>query len=135
MKWQHKKKCCNNNFWSTRTRRTDENGDEKEGECLYCLSGGKVHRACLRLDSCTSRRSMLASHAAWIVAAGQRVLGCAAARALASLLAERIVGLDLAEASTIDWRALEELAGGLPRLQRHAAHLAADGLAAALSGR
>ena len=35
----------NNNFWSTRTRRTDENGDEKEGEPFEYIAGrGKVIR-------------------------------------------------------------------------------------------
>ena len=67
-----------------------------------------------------------------IAAVGQVVQGCPAARAVASFLAERLTGMTLLEARALDERALDEAIGGLPRLKRHAAQLAADALAAAL---
>ena len=47
-------------------------GEEKEGECLYCLSGGKVHRSCRMLASCTSRRAVAAARGKAALDAGTR---------------------------------------------------------------
>lgn len=67
-----------------------------------------------------------------IVAAGQVVQGCPAARALASILAGLVVGLSLEEARRLDVERLDREVGGLPGQKKHAAHLAADALAEAL---
>jgi nitrogen fixation NifU-like protein len=54
--------------------------------------------------------------------------GCTTAIACASLLAERLTGLSVAEARWINAAWISEALGGLPAETLHGAHLAADAL-------
>ena len=60
--------------------------------------------------------------------------GCAASRAAAAALAERVEGIELLEAALIAPDEIAEELGGLARTHAHAAELAADALHRALSG-
>lgn len=77
----------------------------------------------LRWDSATGR----------VAEARFRAEGCVPAMAAASALTELLVGQDRAGLARINAEAVERALGGLPATKKHAAHLAADALANALS--
>lgn len=66
--------------------------------------------------------------------AGFLAEGCVPTMAAGSWLADWAVGRTTAELAALTPASIEEALGGLPATKRHAAHLAAETLAAALAG-
>ena len=65
--------------------------------------------------------------------AGFRAEGCVPTLAAGSWLADWVVGRTTVELAALTVEAIEEALGGLPATKRHAAHLAAETVAAALA--